>query len=303
MRSIAPAVAVAALLATSPFAFGQGARTVEIVTEKITDHVYMIVGQGGNIGLCVGEDGTFMIDDQFAPLTGPILEAVGKVTDRRVKFLINTHWHFDHTGGNENFAGEGAIIFAHDNVRKRMSTEQVMTSLNDRVQPAAPDAALPVITFAESVNFHLNGDTISAFHVANAHTDGDSIIHFRDNNVFHMGDTFFNGMYPFIDVGSGGGIDGIIAAANTVLNHSDENTKIIPGHGPLATRADLVTYRDVMVGVRDAVATLIKAGTSREEVVAANPTAPWNDPWGNGFMNAETFTGLVYDGLVRAAHD
>src|SRR3990170_4515966 len=212
--------------------------------------VYMLDGFGGNVGLSVGTDDAFIIDDQYAPLTEKIKAAVATVTPKPVRFVVNTHWHGDHSGGNEAMAGSGAIIFAHENVRRRMSTEQFLAAFNNRV-PASPKAALPVVTFSDTLSFYLNGDTIRSVHVANAHTDGDAIIFFRAANVIHMGDTFFNGFYPFIDVSTGGSVAGMIRAANHALAMSNTGTRFIPGHGPLATRADLVRYRDMLVTVRD----------------------------------------------------
>ena len=208
-------------------ASAQSGRETPIEVVKVTDSVYMLVGQqSGNIGLCVGEDGTFMIDDQYARDTGKILAAASSVTDDPVKFLLNTHWHGDHVGGNENMSGEGAILIAQENVYVRMSIEQFST-LWDSTTPASPVAARPKITFAEELTLRFNGDEIHAFHVPHAHTDGDTIIHFRKNNVFHMGDTFFNGMYPFIDVDSGGTIDGVIKAAGVVIERANAESKAI----------------------------------------------------------------------------
>jgi len=295
----ATALAAIAIGSAARGSAAQDPREVKIETIKVTESVYMLIGpQSGNIGLCVGRDGNFMIDDQYAHHTGPILQAAAAVNDDPIRFLVNTHWHGDHTGGNENMAGEGALIVAHENVRVRMSADQFMSAFNNTV-PASPEAARPVITFTESMTFHWNGDAIHIFHVANAHTDGDAIIHFRSNNVIHMGDTFFNGFYPFIDVGSGGSIDGVIAAADKVLAMADPQTRIIPGHGPLATSRELRTYRDMLRAVRQNVQTLVRHGKTREETIAAKPSADYDEAWGSGFMNPETFIGLVYDSLAQ----
>ena len=273
---------------------------VQIRTVKVTDSIYMLIGpRSGNIGLSVGEDGNFMIDDQYAHHTGPILQAAGEVNDQPIKFLVNTHWHGDHTGGNENMAGEGTIIVAHENVRVRMSTEQFMSVFDDTVPPS-PDAARPVITFTKSMTFHYNGDDIEVFHVGSAHTDGDSIVHFHNNNVLHAGDTYFNGIYPLIDVVSGGSIDGTIAAAEIMLKRSNADTKIIPGHGPLSGVEELTAYRDMLKSVRSKVLKLIKEGLSKEEIIAAKPSAQYDEQWGGGFINPETFIGLVHASLSTA---
>lgn len=277
-------------------ALAQDLDKVEITTEKLADGVYMLTGSGGNIGLGVGADAVFVIDDQFAPLTPKILAAIAKLSDKPVKFVLNTHWHFDHVGGNENLGKTGSIIVAQENVRKRMSTDQFMAAFNEKV-PASPKLALPVVTFTESLSLHLNGEEIRAFHVANAHTDGDIILHFMKSNVVHMGDVFFNGMYPFIDRDSGGSADGVIAAVDRVLGMIDGKTRVIPGHGPLTDRAGLKAYRDMLATIRDRVRAGIKAGKSLDEVVAAKPGAGFDDAWGTGFLKPEVFFGVMYQSL------
>lgn len=270
--------------------------TVEIKVTPVAAGVWMLQGAGGNIGLSAGEDGVFLVDDQYAPLTGKILAAIKTVSERPVRFVVNTHWHGDHTGGNENLGKAGAVIVAHHNVRERMSTDQFMERFDETV-PASPHAALPVITFGDGVTFHLNGDTLEVVHLPAGHTDGDSAVIWKEADVLHAGDLFFNGMYPFIDLGSGGSIDGMIAAVEALLERAGEGTKIVPGHGPLATRADLAAYHAVLEGARDEVAALIAEGKSREEVVAADPTAEWNETWGGGFVDAAGFAGTIYDSL------
>jgi len=210
--------------------------------------------------------------------------------------VVNTHWHGDHTGGNENLGKAGALLVAHENVRKRMSTEQFMGALGRKVEPS-PEGALPVVTFTDAVTFHWNGDEIRAYHVPPAHTDGDVIIHFAKADVVHMGDVFFNGGYPFIDTSSGGRIDGVIAAAERVLGGIGEKTRLIPGHGPVGTKADLQAYRDGLKTLRDRIAKLKAEGKTRDQAIAAKPTADYDAKWGTGFMKGDTFTGLVYDSL------
>lgn len=272
--------------------------TTRIQTVSVVPGVSMLVGRGGNIGVSTGEDAVFLIDDQFAPLTKKITDAVRALSDKPIRFLLNTHWHGDHTGGNENFASAGVVIVAHDNVRQRMSVDQFMARFNQKV-PASPKAALPVVTFTEKVTFHLNGDDIHAIHVKNAHTDGDAVVHWQNANVMHMGDTFFNGFYPFIDVGSGGTINGMIDAVSTALTYANESTKIIPGHGPLAGRAEMIVYRDVLVGVRDNVRKLIAQGKTLAQALAAKPSATWDAKWGGGFMKPDDFVTSVYESLVK----
>jgi cyclase len=266
---------------------------VQVQTTDLGGGVYMLTGRGGNIGVSVGSDGVVLIDDQYAPLTAKILDAVAKLSDESVRFVLNTHWHGDHTGGNENLGRAGAVIIAHDNVRERMSVEQFMVAFGRRV-PASPAEALPVVTFDRTLTLHLNGDEIHLFHVDPAHTDGDSVVEFREANVIHTGDTYFNGMYPFIDTSSGGTLMGLIGAAEQVLKLANDETKIIPGHGPVSGKSELTEYRDMLVEVRNQISSAIAAGQSVEEVVAAKPTASFDAKWGGGFMKADDFVRLAF---------
>ncbi len=300
LRHAAAIVAMAFAFTLAPFATELSAQqdfsAVEIETIEVADGVYMLMGAGGNIGLSVGEDGAFVIDDQFAPLNEKIRAAISAVSDTDVKFVVNTHWHGDHTGGNEAFGGGGAMIVAHDNVRKRMNPAQFGEVMGSSEQ--APEAALPVVTFSYTATFYWNDETIHVEHVKRAHTDGDAIIWFKDANVLHMGDNFFNERYPYIDVDSGGHVDGMIATAQHVLARIDSDTKIIPGHGTLATGADLRRFRDVVVTARDRVGTMINDGMSLEEIIEARPMAEYDDTWGGGFMSPDRFLTVVYRGLA-----
>lgn len=272
--------------------------TVKVTSIPAGTGVYMLLGQGGNIALAVGSDFAFLVDDQFAPLTQRILAAVKALTDKPIRFLVNTHWHGDHSGGNENLANAGVIIVAHDNVRTRMSTEQFIAAFNSRTPPS-PKAALPVVTFSETVAFYNGSEQIHVVHVPPAHTDGDAIVHFTRANTIHMGDTFFNGRYPFFDLSSGGSFEGVINAVNAALPYVNDSTKVIPGHGPLAGKTELVAYRDVLVKIRDRVAALIKQGKTKEQVIAAKPSAEWDATWGTGFMKPDVFLGMVYDSMSK----
>ncbi|MEE9218085.1 MAG: MBL fold metallo-hydrolase [Acidobacteriota bacterium] len=284
------------ILAAAPSRAQDDLKEAQIRTIPVSAGVYMLAGRGGNIGLSVGGDGAFLVDDQFAPLSEKIKAAVAALSDRPVRFVINTHWHGDHTGGNENLGQAGAIIVAHENVRRRMSTEQFIEAFDSRVPPA-PEAALPVITFAEAVTFHWNGDEIHVFHVGSAHTDGDSIIHFKEANVIHAGDTYFNGLYPFIDSSSGGTMDGVIEAVEAVLELANAKTRIIPGHGPISTKDGLRKYRQLLRTVRERVRKLMREGKSRAEVIAAKPTWDYDEKWGQGFLDPDTWVGIVYDSM------
>lgn len=276
----------------------QNLDTVQIRTFKAGDGVYMLQGAGGNIGVSAGADGVILVDDQYAPLTDKIKAAIAALNPGPIRFLLNTHWHFDHTGGNENLGKGGVVIVAHENVRRRMSAEQFMTSFAQPI-PASPAAALPVVTFTDAVTFYYNGDSISAFHVAPAHTDGDVVIYFRRANVVHMGDTYFNGRYPFIDLSSGGSVDGMVAAVDRVLAMTDHSTKYIPGHGELSGRAELGAYRDMLATVRDRIRKLARQGRTLAQVKAAKPSAEFDAAWGTGFINPDRFIEILYTDLSK----
>ncbi len=271
---------------------------VEIKVNKLTDHVYMLVGRGGNIGLSVGEDGAFMIDDQYAPLTPKILEAIKTVTDKPVKFLVNTHWHGDHTGGNENMSKEGTIIVAHKNVRARMSVEQFNKDWN-RTTPASPKAALPVVTFSEDLTIHLNGEDIMIFHVHNAHTDGDAMVYFTQSNVLHMGDTYFQGKYPFIDLNSGGSIEGYINASKKALMLINDETIIIPGHRDQSNKKELQGYVSMLEELKASVSEAIAQGKSEEEVTNdTSLTKKYDDAdYGSWFIKPNVMRRTLYRSL------
>ncbi len=285
----------AALSAPSAFA-QQDYSKVQIKTEKLSATTYMMTGAGGNLGLSIGEDAVFLIDDQFAPLTPKIKAAIKKLTNKPVKFVLNTHWHFDHTGGNENMGKQGALIVAHENVRKRLSAEGFIKFFDMKTK-AEPKVALPVVTFTQDLSFHINGDEVQALHVGHAHTDGDAIVHFKNSDVIHMGDTFFNGLYPFIDTSSGGSVDGVLAAADRVLAIAGENTKIIPGHGPVAKKADLKAFRDMLATVSANIKVQIAQGKTLAEVQASQPTAQFDAVWGKGFLTPKQWVDMLYENL------
>jgi len=290
--------ACAAVLA-GPALAQQDFSKVEIQTEKLADGVYMMSGGGGgNLGVSAGEDGVLVIDDLFAPLTPKIQAAIAKVSAKPVRFVLNTHWHFDHTGGNENFGKAGAVIVAQENVRKRLSKDGFIAFLGMKTK-AEPAVALPVVTFTRDLGLQLNGEEIRAFYAPRAHTDGDTVVQFVKSDVIHAGDTFFNKSYPFIDTSSGGSVAGVLAAANRILNIAGDKTKIIPGHGPLATKADLRAYRDMLATVSSRVTAQIKQGKKLEEVVASKPTAEYDEVWGKGFFPPEKFVAMLYDNLKK----
>jgi glyoxylase-like metal-dependent hydrolase (beta-lactamase superfamily II) len=272
MRGTTPALLL--LLLATPVTAQQNFDTIQVRSQALGGGVYMLTGSGGNLGLSVGDDAVFLIDDQFAPLTPKILAAIAAITPKPVRFVFNTHWHGDHTGGNENLGMAGALIVAHENVRKRMSTEQFVQAFNQRVPPSAK-GALPVVTFTDGVSFHINGDSLVATHVAPAHTDGDAIVHFAKANVIHMGDLFVSAGLPFVDRYSGGTNAGIVAAADRALAMADDQTKIIPGHGRLADKARLQMWRDALVTLHDRMRREVAAGKTVDEVLAMKITEPY----------------------------
>jgi len=270
----------------------------QIRTEKVRGNIFLLTGPGGNIGVSAGEESVLLIDDEYAPLTDKLKAAIAVISNKPVQFVINTHWHQDHTGGNGNLRQAGATIVAHENVRKRLSTEQVVEAFKMTIPPS-PKVALPVITFTQDMTFHLNGDEIYIFHPESAHTDGDAIIYFRKSNVIHLGDLFFNGMYPFIDISAGGSIDGMITAVDRVLQICNAETKVIPGHGVVSDKAGLEGYRKMLVTVRDRIARQIKEGKTIGEVVASQPTQDFDPALGGGFLKPELFIQIVYSSLIK----
>jgi glyoxylase-like metal-dependent hydrolase (beta-lactamase superfamily II) len=265
---------------------------VKIETINVAPGIYMLMGRGGNIGLTVGTDGAAIIDDQFADMAPKIRAAVAMLSDQPVEFVINTHLHGDHTGGNDAFGKTGAVIIAHENVRKFLGSAQVNPTTNAPL-PARAREALPVVTFANTATLHFNDDDLQFTHLPNAHTATDIVVRFSNANVLHMGDTFTGG-FPFIDGNTGGTLDGLIKAHETVLATVDDNTKIIRGHGPLGNKADLQAYHDMLVVVRDRVAKLVKAGKSQEEVVTARPTREFEAKYAGANFNAAQWIGRAY---------
>ena len=284
-------------LTTFGVTFGQrNWDAIEIKTEKVADDIYCLYGAGGNIGLAVGQDYAYLIDDQFAPLSDKILAAVRKITDKPIQFLVNTHWHGDHVGGNENFAKGGTVIVAHEAVRERMSTRQDRG--NGRIVEASPLKALPKVTYTDKVTFHLDGSrTMRVMHVDPSHTDGDSYIYFPESNVIHMGDNFTNGGYPYIDLNSGGDIEGFIKNHTMILSVIDDKTKIIPGHGPVTDRTRLLAYRDMLVTIHARIKKEKLMGKTLEEVISMGLTKEWDEEFGQGFQGPAAIATSIYKSL------
>lgn len=256
----------------------------------------MLKGSGGNIGVLVGKDGTLMIDDQYAPLSNKINGAVKTIDPGEIRFLINTHLHGDHTGGNDNFKRMGATIIAHDQVRERLSKEQVIKARNMTIPPRNPDA-LPVLTFASQMNVHLNDEDIELIHFDPAHTDGDILVHFRKANVFHTGDAFVRTGYPFIDVSSGGSFTGYITNLEKMMAIIDDNAKVIPGHGDLSAKADMKVLHDRLVDIRDQVSAALKKGKNVEDIPGLGITDKYEAEMGKGFVKGKDFILLVAENL------
>lgn len=293
--SIGLFTAIILLASLAQTASAQGRRMEgDLIVTPVRGGVYLMeMEPAGNLGVSVGEDGAFVIDDQFAPMTGRIIDAVAELTDRPIKYVLNTHWHGDHTGSNENFGTLGHTIIAHDNVRARMSSDQYHLVFKQGTPPH-PAAALPVITFSTTMTFHFNGDTIHVMHVPSAHTDGDSIFYFEKADVMHTGDAFINRGYPLIDISSGGSITGQIEATNKMLELVGPDTIIIPGHGPLADGARMIEVRDMLVTARAAVVKLLEQGKSLDEIIAAQPLADLDEKWAQGIVKGRLFTRIIY---------
>lgn len=285
--------ALTAVLATAPASAQSNFDDVQITTEEIAPGIAVLFGAGGNIGVSHGEDGTVLIDDQFAPLTGKIQSAIADLGAQPVEYLINTHWHSDHTGGNENFGKAGALIFAHHNVRTRM-TAGGMTAGSET--PPSPKVALPVVTYEQGLRLNLNGDSVNVIFTGGGHTDGDSVIHWEEANVVHAGDLYFKMPgYPFIDVDSGGNVINAMGSIDQIIRMIDNETKVIPGHGPMSNKAELVAYRAMIGQAVELVKGLREAGMTKGEAVAAKPLADFNR--GEGFISADQFVEAIWTSL------
>ena len=286
-------IALSIALLAAPAA-AQDFSKVDIKASPLRGGTHLLTGAGGNIVASVGSDGIYIIDDQYAPLSGKILAALKRLGDKPLRFVINTHWHSDHTGGNEAMGKAGAVVMAHHNVRTRMGTAGMFRG---EARNAEPVGALPVVTFADGLSLHFNDDHVHARHVARAHTDGDVLVKFEHANVLHMGDVYFNGLYPFIDLESGGGIDGFLAAIRTGVAMSDADTLVVPGHGPVSNRAELTAYGDMLQRFRDAIAAMKRDGKTLEQVIAAKPTAATDDALGKAFIKPDQLVTSIYSSL------
>jgi cyclase len=289
------------LLLTLLFVFATAAHAqtdfskVEIKATKVAGNVYMLEGAGGNIGVSVGDDGLLIVDDQFAPLADKIRAALKGIADKKLKFILNTHWHGDHTGGNVVFGPEATII-AHDNVRKRLATEQKSAVFNTTTPPS-PKEALPVITFDQSLSVHFNGEEIRAIHFPHGHTDGDSVIFFSSSNVVHLGDDFFAGRFPFVDLESGGSVEGLVKNIGELVAKIPPGAKLIPGHGPLSTIDDLKSYHRMLQQTTEIVRQKIAAGKTLDQIKSEGLPDEWK-PWGAGFIKTDRWVETIYKSLT-----
>ena len=299
-------VGLAALAAPAVVAQQNDFSKVEVKATPVAGKIYMLQGAGGNIGVSAGSDGLLIVDDQYAPLAEKIRAALqglpGAGAQGRLRFVLNTHWHGDHTGGNEHFGAEAPIV-AHSNVRKRMSTEQHVFG---EAVPPSPAKALPVVTFDQSLSIHFNGEEIQAIHFPHGHTDGDTVVFFTGSNVVHMGDDFFHNRFPFVDLGSGGSVVGLTENIDRILARLPEDVKVIPGHGPLSNKKELKAYRDMLAETTAIVRERIAAGQSLEQVKAAGLPDKWKD-WGTGFIKTDfwletVFRSLQGEGGAKAAY-
>lgn len=268
---------------------------VQMKATKVAGNVYMLEGAGGNIGVSVGDDGLLIVDDQFAPLADKIRAALKGLADKKLRFILNTHWHSDHTGGNVAFGPEATII-AHDNVRKRLATEQKSTVFNSTT-PASPKEALPVITFDQALSVHFNGEDIRAIHFPHGHTDGDSVIFFSASNVVHLGDDFFAGRFPFVDLESGGSVEGLVKNIGELVNKIPADAKLIPGHGPISTLDDLKSYHRMLQQTTEIVRGKIAAGKTLDQIKTEGLPDEWKT-WGTGFIKSDRWVETIYKSLT-----
>ncbi len=269
---------------------------VEIKTLPINSRIAYLVGSGGNVGVLHGPEGLMLVDDQYAPLSGKIQVAATGLTDSEIRFVVNTHYHGDHTGGNENFKVGGAVVVAHENVKSRLAKTFENTLLG-RTMEAKDESFWPVVTFSQDITFYLNGEEVHIVHVKNAHTDGDALVHFKTSNILHTGDAFVRYGYPYVDVSAGGTIHGMIAAQKQILALCDEDTRIIPGHGELATAEDVRELLKMLEETKEIIATAKVAGETLEDLRARKPLESYHERWSGNFISSDLFTQIIYETL------
>jgi glyoxylase-like metal-dependent hydrolase (beta-lactamase superfamily II) len=267
----------------------------QLNVRKLATNIYTVQDSDGmgNTTVLTGDDGVLMIDTKSDALVDGLLTEISKICPKPVRFAVITHWHLDHVGGNGTVAKSGAVILAHENVRKRMGIEHYMEFFDTKI-PASPEMAKPLMTYETDLTLHMNGETVEVFHPGPGHTDGDSVIYFRKADVIHMGDLYFEGLYPYIGIYSGGSVNNMIKVVNEIVSMIDSDTRVVPGHGPVSNRAQLQEYAAMLTAIRDNVSRLMKEGKTLEEVVAAKPTRAYDEKWGGGFLPPDQFASLVY---------
>jgi len=262
---------------------------VEYRTEKLTDNLFVLFGGGGNIAVLTGPDGALVVDSDVSDMSAKLRGTLALVSEKPARFLVNTHFHFDHAGGNPTLGRSGLVIVAHDNVRKHLMTRQVVNLGQDIAFEPTPAEGLPIVTFEDGLAFHVNGEDVAVNHVANGHTDSDAFVYFQKANVLHTGDLMMSNGYPLIDAGNGGSAAGLIAGHEKALALCNDQTRVIPGHGPVVGKAELQAYHDMVATIRKRVADLVKKGRTLEQVKAAAPTREFDERWGKGFIKPEFF--------------
>ena len=292
---VVPIIVLSSLVAMSTT---QETETPKIASTPLADGLFMFEGAGGNSVAYVGSEGVVLVDTGFAPMDEPLRAAVGKLSNKPVRIVVNTHWHLDHVGGNQALATSKAVVVAHENVRRHMSTDQHLAVI-DRQVPASPAQALPMVTYQDRLTLHWGQEEISLIHIPAGHSDGDTVVFFRSSKVIHTGDLFFNCGYPYIDISHGGTIDGMIAAVEKLLDLADASTHIVPGHGPLATVGDLETYLKMLKDFRHAIANEVANGKDLKDILEAPPTVDLDAKWGKVFFPPEQFTEIVFKTLPQ----
>jgi glyoxylase-like metal-dependent hydrolase (beta-lactamase superfamily II) len=294
------ATAVLSWFAAGALAQAPDYTKVEYRNEKLTDNLFVLFGGGGNIAVLTGPDGSLVVDSDVPEMSAKMRAAVSLVSDRPARFLVNTHYHFDHAGGNPTLGRGNVVIVAQENVRQRLSGKQTLKQDGiDLTFDPTPREGLPLVTFEDGLQFHVNGEDVSVVHVAHAHTDGDAFVFFEKANVLHTGDLMMSVGYPIVDAGNGGSLDGLIAGHERILKLCNDKTRVIPGHGPVVGKADLQAYHDMLVTIRQRVADLMRKGRSVEEVVAAHPSREFDERWGKGFYKPDLFVQRVFIELGR----
>jgi cyclase len=270
---------------------------LEVNATKLTDSMYVIQGSGGNVILSIGNDGIILVDDQYAPVTKKMESVIANITNKPIKFVINTHWHPDHVGGNERFGEAGAIIVSHENVRERLSNDQFFEIINQTI-PALSKKGLPIITFSDNMTFYQNNDEIRINYLDNGHTDGDSAVYFTQNNVIHVGDDFSDRSYPFMDLSSGGSVDGLISSLQSILSMINKDTKVVAGHSEISNQTKVKDYLNMLIDVRGVIGNMIKEGKSLDEIIQSKPTSKYDTVYQDySFIKPKDFVTNIYNSL------